>query len=63
VGKTFTFNVQHLGHTGDVSRSRSRSTRIQACDQHVHITTTLNGGGHGIEGSAFDGGVVVFSNY
>jgi hypothetical protein len=35
---------------------------IAAGDQHVHVAAALGGRGHGVEGAALQGGVVVFSD-
>jgi hypothetical protein len=35
---------------------------VVACNQHVHITTASGSGCDGVQGGAFDGGVVVFCN-
>jgi hypothetical protein len=54
--------VDDLAHTGDLRRLRGGRAGIGAGDQHVDVTATGQGRGHGIEGRALDRGVVVFGN-
>ena len=63
VGESIAIGVDDFGHTGDLCGSRSGGTGIAAGHQHVHITTGLRRSGHGVQGRALDGGVVVFSDY
>ena len=54
--------VDHLGHAGDLRGGLGGGGGVVAGHEHVHVTSALGGGGHGVEGRALEGGVVVFGN-
>jgi hypothetical protein len=54
--------MQHLGHAGDLGSRPRCGTGVCTRHQHVHITPAGDRGGHGVEGGALDGRVVVFGN-
>jgi len=54
--------VDDLGHASDLGGGLGRGCGAFTGDQHVHVTAAGLGRGHGVQGGALDGGVVVFSN-
>ncbi len=63
MGQRVAIGVQHLGHAGNLRGSGGGGTGMATGHQHVHVAAAFQRGGDGVQGSALDGGVVVFSNY
>ena len=63
MGQASFVGVDHFGHTSDLRSGGGGGTGIATSHQHMHVTTALGSSGHGVQGGALDGGVVVFSDY
>jgi len=62
VGQGFAVGVDDFADAGDLSSRCRGSACVVAGHQHVHVATGLQRGGHGVQGGALDGRVVVFGN-
>ncbi|MNZ73579.1 hypothetical protein D3C78_919920 [compost metagenome] len=58
-----TISVDDFGNSCDLGCRSGGCSRVFTGDQYVHITTAGYSGSDGVQGSAFDGGVVVFCDY
>jgi hypothetical protein len=62
VCKTIGISVQDFGDTCNLRSGLSGGGGVFASHQHMHLTTTRQGGGDGVQGGGFDAVIVVFSN-
>jgi hypothetical protein len=60
VGELVAVCVEDFGNTGDGGSRCGGTAGVGACDQDVNLTTAREGGSDGVEGGAFEAGVVVF---
>ena len=51
--------MQHLAHADNLGCGLRRSGGRSARNQHMHVATAGQRGGHGVEGGALDGRVVM----
>ena len=61
--KVDAFNMNDLGHAGDLRGSPGGRLCALAGDQHMHVATALGCGCHGVQGGGLDARVVVFGYY
>jgi len=55
--------MNHFAHARYLGRGLGRGASVVARHQHMHIAATGQRCGHGVEGCALDGRMVVFSNH
>ena len=62
MGQGFAVGMDDLGDASDLGGGLGGGSGVVTGHQHMHIATAGSGGGHGVEGGALDGRVVVFGN-
>ena len=62
MGQGFAVDVDDFGDTSDLGGGLCSSSGVVASDEHMHVATASGSSGHGVEGGALDGRVVVFGN-